>query len=70
MKPNIMAADRIYKTKEAFVKAVGESTASPVRYECMECGEVFYSRWRSKYTPDPECPCCGVNDMYRKRYDI
>lgn len=37
----------------------------PMKYDCQECGATFYAAWRSNYSENPDCPICGVNDMYK-----
>ena len=47
-----------YKDKEKYISKTGDTF--PQKYECMECGCVFYGAYHSKYTKDQiECPICG-----------
>lgn len=45
------------KSKDEYTKATGDE--SPQKYECMECGCIFYGRWHSKYSiSQVKCPVC------------
>lgn len=44
-------------TAEDYMKKTGDD--APFKYECMECGTVFFGRWHSSYTIGRlQCPTC------------
>lgn len=46
------------KSKEEYISKTGDT--SPQKYECMECGCVFYGAWHSEYSISKvKCPICG-----------
>ena len=48
----------VYKTAEEYTEATGNPYAQ--KYECIECGTVFFEAWHSSYTKDNlTCPICG-----------
>lgn len=51
------------KTFYSYEDAAKAGCKHPVKYNCRECGNVFCAEWRSKYSPNPTCPCCHCNDM-------
>lgn len=49
--------DNFYLTPEEYMESTGDDC--PCKYECMECGCIFYGRWHSNYTLyKVKCPTC------------
>lgn len=45
------------KDKAEYIRATKDE--KPAKYECMECGCIFYGKWHSKYSMDSViCPIC------------
>lgn len=52
MKKEIFTRD-----KAEYIRITGDN--DPMRYECMECGCMFYGLWHSEYSMDAVvCPVC------------
>lgn len=52
--------EKFYKDKEQYIKESGDEHAC--KYECMECGCIFYGRWHSEYSISKvKCPTCETS---------
>lgn len=48
-----------YKNYDNLEKAKKDGVDMWMKCRCNECGEIFYTKWRSKYSPAPVCDLCG-----------
>ena len=61
---NLEGEQLIDALEEADIDFMDYNRAAPSAYRCNECGNVFYTRYISKYEQIPACPICGCTDMY------